>query len=86
MKGFCCWTVLLVSGTCVAEDVVGLSESLVFHAAFDDSVDADFAKGDRRMYTAESLNRAKVRPGLHSDAVQLMAQDGRFGGALSFSK
>ena len=86
MRGLCCWTVLLVSGTCVAEDIVGLSESLVFHAAFDDSVDADFAKGDRRMYTAESLKRAKVHPGLHSDAVQLTRQNGRFGGALTFHK
>ena len=86
MRGVCCWAVVLLSGSCVAEDAIGLSESLVFHASFDSSVDADFAKGDRRMYTAESLKRAKVQPGLHSDAVQWVAKGGRFGGALSFRK
>lgn len=66
-----------------AAESTRLSESLLFHASFDKSVDADFAKGNRSIYTAESLKRQDVRPGIHVDAVRL-AENGRYGGSLRF--
>ena len=35
-----------------------LSEALTFHASFDQSPDADFALGDRRIFTATSSQRS----------------------------
>ena len=63
-----------------------LAEALLFHASFDDSADADLAKGDARIYTAKSLKRENMQAGLHTDAVSLDGKQGRFGGALSFTK
>jgi hypothetical protein len=62
-----------------------LSESLLFHASFEGSADADFARGDKRLYTADSLTREGAGPGLRAQGVAL-AKDGRFGGCLTFAK
>jgi hypothetical protein len=69
-----------------AAEVAGLADALLFHASFDESVDADLAKGDAALYTADSLARERVRPGLVTDAAVLDKEGGRFGGALSFRK
>jgi hypothetical protein len=63
-----------------------LADALLFHASFDESADADFAKGDARIQTAKSLKRENVQAGLHSDAVKLDRKQGRYGGSLSFTK
>lgn len=71
----------------VAQDakLAALRESLLFHASFDKSEHADFARGDHRLYTAETLEREKVKAGLASDAVRLDDR-GKFNGSLFFSK
>lgn len=63
-----------------------LAEALLLHASFDRTADADFARGDGRVYTAPSLKRNNPQPGLHSDAVRLTTDQGRYGGCLAFSK
>lgn len=65
-----------------------LRSALVFHAPFDTTADAAFARGDPRVYTAE--NRAKrpdANPGLPpAEDVRIVPDGGRFGGALEFRR
>lgn len=65
-----------------------LRDALTFHASFDTAADADFARGDRRIYTAPDRNkRDQATPGLPSaDLVRLAPDEGRFGAALEFRK
>ena len=63
-----------------------LQQSLVFHASFDEHPDADFAKGDGRVFTADSLKRIKVEPGILTPKVVLSAKKGRYGGAIEFKE
>jgi hypothetical protein len=60
--------------------------SLTFHASFDKAVDADYAKGDSKMYTAATVTREKVQPGLPEQGVRRIDQGGRYGGYLAFDK
>ncbi len=69
--------------------VVGLSElasHLAFHAAFDATADANFAKGDRRIYTAvDRTKRETAEAGLPpAEVVRIASGEGRFGDALEF--
>lgn len=63
-------------------------EALTFHASFNSGVDADFALGDRKLYSAPSFSkRAEAKPGLPSTAEVVLAKgEGRFGDALRFTK
>ncbi len=65
-----------------------LRDALTFHASFDDGTDADFALGDRRLFSAPSLNkRADARPGLPAEGTTVIARGrGRHGDALQFKK
>lgn len=58
-----------------------LSTALTLHASFDQTLDADFSRGDRTCYVqnGKELHRANQR----DDAV-LIPEGGRFGGALHF--
>src|SRR5262245_14354273 len=63
-----------------------LAAALTFHASFDHGTDADFALGDRRIYTAssyKSLDDAKA--GLHNPQVAVLPGKGKYGAALEFS-
>ena len=62
---------LLMANVSHAQQQSSLADALLFHASFDQSADADFAKGDARIYTAKSSKRENVRAGLHSHAVSL---------------
>jgi Concanavalin A-like lectin/glucanases superfamily len=64
-------------------DVSALKSALTFHADFDRSMDAAFAKGDAKLYTATSLERKDAKPGNHRSDVSIV-QGGRFGRALRF--
>lgn len=65
-----------------------LDMALTFHASFDHGPDADFGKGDRRLFTAPSLNDRKTgQPGLpENGAVSVVKGEGRFGNALQFHR
>jgi hypothetical protein len=63
-----------------------LRNALTFHAAFDGTPDADFARADRRIYTAADRNsRDTAVPGLPEGA-QIARGEGRFGDALEFRR
>jgi hypothetical protein len=64
-----------------------LKKALTFHASFDNGTDADFALGDRHLYTASSYkNRTDSRPGIGNPDVSIIPGRGRFGDALQFKK
>lgn len=60
-----------------------LLETLTFHASFDNGPDADFAKGDPKMYTLASRNPEQVEDGLPNEAH--ITPGGRFGDSLVFN-
>ena len=67
-----------------AED---LKKSLLLYASFDKGADADFAVGDRKIYTASSGSRSRANPGLPEDNLVLHSKEaGRFGQGLRFTK
>ena len=61
-----------------------LLSGCAFHASFDQSSDADVAKGDPKIRTGDSLKREKVEAGIATDAVRWRKSGGRVGGALEF--
>ena len=63
-----------------------LRAALVFHASFDTTADADFARGEHRVFTAvDSGKRAFATPGLPAEEfVRLVPAAGRHGGAIEF--
>lgn len=65
-----------------------LRESMTFAATFDNGLDADFAKGDAKLYSApKSSARAKATPGLpEGDLVKRVEGAGVHGAALEFTK
>lgn len=93
----CCFSPIaarcfLLLGAGIAVTLAGavpeLPDALVFHASFDRTADADFARGDGRIYTAEDRRqRGTAKPGLPGTGqVRLAAAEGRFGGALEFKE
>lgn len=60
-----------------------LKRSLVLHASFDKGLDADFSKGDPAAVVRSS---AGLVPVPENDEAVLVAEGGRFGGALHFPK
>jgi hypothetical protein len=85
------WTtsLLLLAGTpgAMSSKDDDLGKALTFHASFDHGHDADFALGDRRLYTATSYkNRSDAKPGLGSQDVVIEPGKGQFGDALRFKK
>ena len=65
-----------------------LRSALVFHAPYDTSADAALARGDPRVYTAaDRAKRAGAPAGLPvGDDVRIVADAGRYGGALEFRR
>jgi hypothetical protein len=59
--------------------------ALTFHASYDSSADADFAAGEKRVYTAPSYkNLDAAQAGLHNPDVSIVPGKGRYGAALEF--
>ena len=81
---------LQLAPTLHAQDETGkaLSKSLSLHASFDSGPEADFARGDRSIWQAPTIEkRDAATKGLPSgDEVKLVSNAGRFGGAAKFSK
>lgn len=80
----------LVLTSCGENDTTktDLKAALTLYASFDNGVEADFALGDKNLYTV--FNRRKrdsiqLKLGLHKEAVKLESSQGLFGGALSFT-
>jgi len=60
-----------------------LSAALTLHASFDKGLDADFSRGDRTCYIKKG---AEVQRAEANEDAKLLPEDGRFGGALHFTK
>jgi hypothetical protein len=67
-------------------DRESIRKALAFHASFDGQPDADFARGDKRIYTASTTKRSDAKPGLHRADMEIVKGKGRFGDALRFGK
>src|SRR5215467_3895645 len=68
---------------------IGLAEALTFHASFDHGPDANFARGDGRIYSmmvADGKETGELVPGLGGPALGIADAPGRFGSALEFTR
>jgi Concanavalin A-like lectin/glucanases superfamily len=64
-----------------------IRKALTLSANFDSGPDADFAKGDKRIYTASSAERKDAKPGLTAEEFEVAKGQGRHGSdALRFIK
>ncbi|MCL4859328.1 MAG: hypothetical protein KJZ93_07970 [Caldilineaceae bacterium] len=71
----------------------GLAQALTFHASFDHGADADFAIGDKQVYTvttpagpAADPAPETLTPGLGSPPLSVRPNAGKYGGALAFTQ
>lgn len=63
-----------------------LKTHLTFLASFDKGFDADLSRADKRIYTAQDLERKKSTAGMEIAHVKLAEGVGKFGNALHFEK
>ena len=75
---------VLVSNMAMATADDELRQAMTFYASFDQSADADFAKGDRRIFTLDKFGGSKVVPGIQIEQAVWDSDDGRWGGSLDF--
>jgi hypothetical protein len=72
-----------------ADDLrAGLSTALTFHASFDQGLEADFALGDKQIYSATVENGQEVvalTPGPGDPPLAIAAGRGKYGAALEFT-
>ena len=85
------WTVLFLTITSVpaAGDeptTAALRDALTFHVSFDADADADFARGDRRIFTTPTGHPRDGQAGLKRSDIVIAKGQGRYGDALRFSK
>ncbi len=62
-----------------------LVDALHFHATFDGTGDAKVASGDGRIYTADSLERKRLEPGISRSDVTIAKGAGKYGDCLRFA-
>lgn len=78
------------SGLATAQEkdsLAAIRKSLTLSANFDTGPDAEFAKGDKRLYTAASAERKESKPGLPAGEIEVAKGAGRHGSdALRFIK
>ncbi len=66
---------------------IDLKTALTFYASFDQGIDADFAKGDKQLYTVPNRKaRDSAQVGLHKPDISIAKQKGRFGDGLLFTE
>jgi hypothetical protein len=68
----------------VFADDAALKSALTFHASFDRGLEADFAKGDPKLYTWIDRGKNLSKAGLHTDHKSDLSPDGKFGKAMRF--
>ena len=71
--------------TAPASPASGLRDAVTLYASFDDGLDAAFAKGDRRIYSAPSYKELDKRsPGYWGEDIAISYDVGKVGHALEF--
>lgn len=81
-------------GACAGTDSTGpeagdadLRDALLFHASFEDGMDAAHARGDRRIYSAPGYDKLDERsPGYWGQDIEIAYDAGRVGHALRFNR
>lgn len=68
------------------EDHAALKKALLLHASFDTSLNADFGKGDSKLYTTKSTSLTDPVVGLQGTEIVFDRTGGRTGGCLHFKK
>ncbi len=66
-----------------------LTTALTFHASFDHGADADFALGDKQLYSTTDQDVQKTAtfiPGRGNPALSIVEGQGKFGAALAFTQ
>ncbi len=64
-----------------------LKDALTFYASFDQGVNADFALGDKQMYTVPNRKaRDSAQVGLHKPDISIAKGKGRYGDGLLFTE
>ena len=76
---------ILTTPALAQSNTAALKEALLLHAPFDDSANANFARGDKKLYSTKSTKLANPVSGLQGD-VKLLADGGRTGGCLHYTK
>jgi lysophospholipase L1-like esterase len=66
-----------------AQQTAEWAQALRLYSSFDTGADADYARGDRRAYTASDPSRKETREGLHVPGAEIV-EGGRWGKALRF--
>ncbi|MBM3996221.1 MAG: steryl acetyl hydrolase [Planctomycetes bacterium] len=66
-----------------AQDNAALAKTLTLYASFDKGLDADYSRGDKQCYVQQG---AKLVLAKANDEAKIVADAGRFGGALHFPK
>jgi hypothetical protein len=61
-----------------------LADALTFHASFDHGPEADFARGDKQLYSVGA--EGELTPGLGNPPLAIISGQGRYGGALAFTQ
>ncbi len=70
-----------------AKQAAGLTEALSFCTTFDEGLNADFAKGDARIFGAATYDQADLAvPGMVPEEISIATERGRFGHALEFKR
>jgi hypothetical protein len=67
----------------VAQDLTALRQALTFHCGFDSGLDADFSKGDKACLIKKGAEKVAFAG---NEEALIVADAGRFGGALHFPK
>lgn len=89
------WLAILGIASCIsahaaqpAATAESLGQALTFYASFDNGPDADFGRGDRRVFMAPSMKPPRIgTPGLPTNNVVSIAKgEGRVGDALRFHR
>ncbi|MEM8894351.1 MAG: LamG domain-containing protein [Bacteroidota bacterium] len=85
MKNFLILAAFAVLSSCQSDPNQRLKEALTFYASFDNGPDADFAKGDKRIYTARSQRAAdSAEVGMLNPDHRIIENQGKFGHAFRF--
>ncbi len=84
---FCGALAPAASAQSAAEMKAALDRALTFHASFDHGADADFARGDRRIWSAPSFRQLDdAKPGIANPDISIAKGLGRYGDAIRMSR
>ncbi len=79
---------LLTVNSCTSDTTKDdLKKALTLYASYDKGVNADFALGDKQLYTVPNRNaRDSAQVGLHKPDIRIATDKGRFGDALLYTE